>query len=385
MNTAGESSLSVQTSHPTKQKTDEQQRRLEGTRLPDFAVLFFDLLVGEYESIKDRPCHDQEAYKLADDLMTAYRTGSIVLTWGYLCEFDRLLLRLRTIDEIKERIPALESRYIEIAEPSAYVDYLRKPVSQADASEQQLRARVDGLVSEFYRFCMMAECRERMRDRKTRGLNWCIAAFLFVFLVCGVINGFIEPHRDPVPALPADTASEHREQVSTSALTANQENSGWFHRIREAFKPLRPLFRRLSGTAIAVMFAGALGGFISAQSRVQRTAKRTTLVDLITLSRGGPFHSTAPINGAVFALILYTMFTAQLLSGTFFPVINTPSGPEPSEAFLRFWNFFILSGPDKGLDWAKVLIWSFVAGFAERFVPDALTRLATTATNQKRE
>jgi hypothetical protein len=40
------------------------------------------------------------------------------------------------------------------------------------------------------------------------------------------------------------------------------------------------------------------------------------------------------------------------------------------------------AGPASGADLAKLIVWSFVAGLAERFVADVLTRLASADTGQ---
>lgn len=206
-------------------------------------------------------------------------------------------------------------------------------------------------------------------------------------------------------------------------------------------------------TILVVVVTGAMGGFVSALQRIQRQpADGDSIYNLSILFYGSYSVFVAPITGAIFAILLYLMFTSQVLTGIFFPRIytppalettvtkesttnpknssgeppapqiaethttesntaNTPSSaaggnsevagtetkinrnvnantnvspsptstpkptPEPvPEKSLKVLEFLAESGPAGGKDYALLILWCFIAGFAERFVPDALDR-----------
>ena len=124
-----------------------------------------------------------------------------------------------------------------------------------------------------------------------------------------------------------------------------------------------------------VLLAGALGGTVSAMRRIERADLRGAPEALATI-RGTHTLLWAPLSGVIGALLLYLLFLGGLLVGTLFPAV----APDPPDRPLRTFSHFVWkTGPTHAADYAKVLLWSFVAGFSELLVPDLLDWLGRSA------
>jgi hypothetical protein len=143
---------------------------------------------------------------------------------------------------------------------------------------------------------------------------------------------------------------------------------------------------------IVLIFAGALGAFFSALIRLYNFADLPkALVDpgLGQLPSGylTIYSLVPPVVGAIAATVLYISFAAGLLQGVLFPAFACKllDPASPTGAFLSneqcntFGHTISDYGPALATDYAKALIWAFVAGFAERLVPDALQSFAAKA------
>jgi hypothetical protein len=141
-----------------------------------------------------------------------------------------------------------------------------------------------------------------------------------------------------------------------------------------------------SHTLLVAMLAGVLGGFVSVQQRLQSATDVDPLFNRLQMSSGfWNIIIVAPIFGGIFAAVLYAIFAAGAITGTAFPVIY--AGPSAvaghaAPAAINLETFLRAAGPASGADLAKLIVWSFIAGFAERFVPDVLSRLASADSGQ---
>ena len=81
--------------------------------------------------------------------------------------------------------------------------------------------------------------------------------------------------------------------------------------------------------------------------------------------------------GALSAAILFIAFAAGLVQGgSFFPTFACQAGDRMCGTFDKLIHDF---GPADATDYARTLVWCFIAGFAERLVPDKLKGLAAGA------
>ena len=114
---------------------------------------------------------------------------------------------------------------------------------------------------------------------------------------------------------------------------------------------------------------GMAGGFIS----IQRRLKALTTDDLELLASSWPYIFLPPFVGGSLAIILYLVFISGLLSGQLFPSFET--GTSSTKDFSRIMECIAKDYTD----YAKLLFWSFVAGFSETFVTDIIGTFATAA------
>jgi hypothetical protein len=172
-----------------------------------------------------------------------------------------------------------------------------------------------------------------------------------------------------------DTAPETNLRADLLQLL---DNFHWHYTVTMAGERMRGrLSDFVTPTFVIVLLMGTLGGFVSTHLRLQSSASEGDAIEsLAKLDHGWLSIFISPVSGAIFAAILYMLFAGAFLTGTVFPEIATPA--EKIKDGLSFGAFATLTGPATGVDFSKLLVWSFIAGFAERFVPDALSRIVAT-------
>ena len=134
-------------------------------------------------------------------------------------------------------------------------------------------------------------------------------------------------------------------------------------------------------TLVMVIIGGLFGGAFSMLQRVQSPIMDgDPLSNLLAMRTAKREILLSPILGAVGALVLYCVFDAKLLTGDLFPTMFEVK--KNSAGSLDFATYLSQAGPTAGVDHAKLLVWSFLAGFSERLLPDALDRLTKQAASK---
>lgn len=135
-------------------------------------------------------------------------------------------------------------------------------------------------------------------------------------------------------------------------------------------------------TAMIVPFMGSVGAFISVTQRAQTLSNDGDSVQNAMKLNCGLFAITfGIIIAGVFAIIINLFFLAGYIKGEMFPYDETNVPDGLAGAFIFLINLHSLGGTMI----AKILIWSVVAGFSERLIPDNLSRLQDTLTSPDRQ
>ena len=132
---------------------------------------------------------------------------------------------------------------------------------------------------------------------------------------------------------------------------------------------------------LVILCSGMMGALISILRRLQAANDAVSInldqsSDLSALANEKLAIVVSLLAGGVFAILLYVLFVAGLwdlsekLAPTF--VGHTNASAHGGVDFMIFLNDI---GPKTGVDYAKIVVWSFAAGFFEQLVPDVLNRL----------
>jgi hypothetical protein len=380
-------------------------------------LLYFDHLYSEYRALKSAITIEGDT-ALFDELYS--KREDVTLSWNDVYLFELNLAKFLPVDRLRSRIVTLRYDYRSIAGQKEFDDYMASkprelltppdpthPPDQNVDFENLLREDLKDLLGRIYLQYAILPVREARLKHNT----WIAAGLCAIFLVGLLV--FV-------------------------AVFYARESSG----------------RIASLSIFVVVVAGAMGGFVSALQRIQSSSRDgDSIYNLSLLFNGSYAVFVAPITGAIFALLLFMMFTGKILEGRFFPVMYTPppsttlnsfqspsispspitsvspqvspgvgferskrpaistpsvitspqittspspgisggiaaTSPRPSptpiavatpkpvaQESTRIQDFLSQSGPSGGDNYALLVIWCFIAGFAERFVPDALDRL----------
>jgi len=122
-----------------------------------------------------------------------------------------------------------------------------------------------------------------------------------------------------------------------------------------------------------VIATGVIGGFVG----LQRRLRDLTVSDLQLIADSWIYTCLSPMVGGILALLLLVLFVSGLLSGQLFPNFVA----DKMSPAIGFSSLFALQC-EHYQDYAKLVFWSFIAGFSERFVTDVISRFEGTAIKQ---
>jgi hypothetical protein len=286
--------------------------------VPLYANVYVEQVIGEYESLRSATPASPD--QRASQIIAKYRSDGKT-TWGQLYSLERLLVQLETTEALRARIIHLRARHAALT-GTAGPPLPAFDTAKADPNGDLVRAYVESALREVNRLLAVTACRERLRKRR---LAYLATAGLIALGALIFLGAFLRH--------------------------LNLREWIWL-----ALVPL----------------VGALGGLISSQRRVQSIPSvGESLTDLTNLHFFGRSLTASAMSGAIFAAILCMLFASGLLKGGLFPTVDLnvrlPMDPNvhmPSESL------------------ARLLIWCFIAGFAEQFVPDALDRLVSKSAKE---
>lgn len=391
--------------------------------VPPYALVFFDHLYSEYVANKPqillKDNKDREATNLLDEIYDKRIKGQ--LTWSDIYTFDLKLVQVREPASLIRKAHYARQRYRSIAGQKEYDEYIASnppnlieikvapnatPPEPDDVVQIALRADLDYLLSKIFLYYAMLPQRERLRDdltwravKRTMSFVGILVGLILVNL--GVVSYFeLGGFTAGLTVLTVALAGIMGGCVSMLQRIQSAPNEGdalfnlaSLHNGWTGLS-LSPLYGGIFASLIFVLFAGGvLKGSVFPEihtpgSSFERSAQSPTpnpspTASPTTSPKASPTAQASPAGGSPSSTTVPSATTPSpsARSSVSEPVKSPTSSPsvsptpEPAPQVLRIKTFLLETGPVDGVSYALLIIWSFLAGFAERLVPDTLNRL----------
>ena len=389
--------------------------------VPAYARLFFDHLNSEYLALKPS-ITDYGVLNLLEEIYQ--KRQRLQLTWSDIYTFDLTLVDLRPAESLVRKAYDARARYRSVAGQKEYDEYLAsKPMDlgavqidwdadppKADVLiERELRADIKYLLNKVYLYYALLPMREGLRDQMTKravvltagvvmviGLALLIniifsvtfpkynefsAVFITVLqvMMAGIVGGCVSMLQR-IQSTPSDGDA----LFNLAALT-----SGWRGIM------LAPVYGGIFAILLFVLFAGGVLNGAVFPTIVTPERSRADTPAAASADSVPTTPAVSPSSGqaatAQESPQLTTTSTATPADSTATPESPRPKSPTPTPSpaaspssrsrVLTIDKFLRETGPASGVSYALLIVWSFLAGFAERLVPDTLNRLVQKNAN----
>lgn len=286
------------------------------SKFPAFGWAYLDHLIGQYKQMEKR-CD------IVDEIIRRRNISPEDLTWGDLYSLERILVASLTEDEVKRSLWATRFRLKQIAGGEAFEAYEKSHFPDEKASVEELRADLQRILELLHWYYSLLPLRNKMRIRYILTCIFWIIGYTFLL---GILFFFSNRH---------------------------------------------PSWDSSVGLIASVLYFGIVGGYVSSLRRLHdvQLGEGDPIVGIYELKGAVYFQWLSPMLGAVFAGILTLLFAGGVLQGTIFPTFGAAASTKTLSDFVKNLQ------PTNLTSYALLLVWSFVAGFAERFVPDSLDTL----------
>lgn len=279
---------------------------------------------------------DNAAYKNAAEIIEKYKSPHSIPSWGDLIQLDLSIIQLLNGHNLQLKVEELRQR-VSITPFAGRVELLM-PLDKLseNGNKELLRAEAALLATRLWQIRKVRYERERkLKLLVSTQTIYAFTIFIFVFVLVMIDRGW--------------------------------KNNGL------SFLP--------------VLFAfGVAGAFVSMLRRMQQTINDDSDPDISkefsALENEGERLWISLITGGAFSILLYFLFSSGagsgLLGQTLIPEFSCSTKgnclPLSGDAFLT------VNLPKATSDFAKCVVWSFLAGFSEQLVPDVLDSLSKKKT-----